>query len=179
MLRSILLVLVLVIAAFLIAAATRPDHFSVTRSTIIQAPPATVFALVNDFHQWEDWSPWAKVDPNAKNSFEGPASGVGAVFKWSGNNDVGEGGMTITESKPAELIKLDLVFKRPMEGTNLTVFTFKPEGTGTNVSWTMSGDNNFVSKMIGLIINCDKMVGGMFEKGLASMKTLAEAKPKA
>lgn len=179
MLRSILLVLVLVIAAFLIAAATRPDHFSVTRSTIIQAPPATVFALVNDFHQWEDWSPWAKVDPNAKNSFEGPASGVGAVFKWSGNNDVGEGGMTITESKPAELIKLDLVFKRPMEGTNLTVFTFKPEGAGTNVSWTMSGDNNFISKMIGLIINCDKMVGGMFEKGLASMKTLAEAKPKA
>ncbi len=179
MFRKILLILVLALVAFMVTAATRPDHFSITRSTLIQAPPATVFALVNDFHKWEDWSPWAKIDPNAKNSFDGPAEGVGAGFGWSGNNDVGEGHMKITESKPAEIIKLDLVFKRPMEGTNLTVFTFKPEGTGTNVSWTMSGENNFIAKMIGLVMNCDKMVGGMFETGLASMKARAEAAPKA
>ncbi|MDB6138113.1 MAG: polyketide cyclase [Verrucomicrobiaceae bacterium] len=179
MIRKILLVFVFAIVAFLIIAAMRPDHFSVTRSITVQAPPATVFALVNDFHKWEGWSPWAKIDPNAKNAFEGAASGTGAGFTWSGNNDVGEGRMTITESKPDDLIKLDLVFKQPMEGTNLTVFTFKPEGAGTTVSWTMSGENNFISKMISLVFNCDKMVGGMFEKGLASMKSLAEAAPKA
>ena len=179
MFRKILIVLVLAIGVFLAVAATKPDHFSITRSTTIQAPPATVFALVNDFHKWEDWSPWAKLDPNSKVSFDGPAEGVGAGFGWSGNNDVGEGHMKITESKPAEQIKLDLVFKRPMEGTNLTVFTFKPEGAGTNVAWTMSGENNFFAKMISVVINCDKMVGEMFEKGLASMKAKAEAAPKA
>ncbi len=179
MIRKILIVLVLALGIFLAVAATKPDTFSITRSATIQAPPTTVFALVNDFHKWEEWSPWAKLDPNAKNSFEGPAEGVGAVFGWSGNGDVGEGHMRITESKPAELIKLDLVFKRPMEGTSYTVFTFKPEGAGTVVSWTMSGKNNFLSKMVSVVMNCDKMMGEWFEKGLASMKAKAEATPKA
>ncbi|MDB6118939.1 MAG: polyketide cyclase [Verrucomicrobiaceae bacterium] len=179
MFRKILIVLALAIAVFLVIASRQPDHFSTTRSATIQAPPATVFPLVNDFHKWEDWSPWAKLDPNAKNSFDGPTEGVGAGFGWSGNGDVGEGHMKITESKPAELIKIDLVFKRPMEGTNITVFTFKPEGTGTVVSWTMSGENNFLSKMVSVVMNCDKMMGDWFEKGLASMKAKAEATPKA
>ncbi len=175
MLKIILLSLVVLLAVFLIFVATRPSHFSITRSATFPAPPDKVFPLVNDFHLWNDWSPWAKMDPNCKNSFSGATAGVGAGFAWDGNNDVGTGSMLITESRPNELIKLDLDFIKPMQGKNLTVFTFKPNGTGTDVTWTMSGENGFMGKLFGVIINCDKMVGDQFEKGLESMKALAEA----
>ena len=133
---------------------------------------------MNDFHKWSDWSPWAKLDPAAKNTFEGPASGVGATFRLAGNGDVGEGAMTITESRPAELIRIKLEFLKPFAATNTTEFTFKPAGDQTEVTWTMSGTNNFVGKAMSLIMNCDKMVGGMFEKGFANMKAVVSATPK-
>jgi hypothetical protein len=97
-------------------------------------PTACGIAQVNDFHNWEAWSPWAKLDPAAKNSFEGPSAGIGAIFKWSGNNEVGEGSMTITESRPSDLIKIKLDFTKPFEATNATEFTFKPEGNQTMVT---------------------------------------------
>jgi hypothetical protein len=126
-----------------------------------------------------DWSPWAKLDPNAKNSFEGPESGEGAIFRWAGNDEVGEGSMTITESKPSELVRLKLAFVKPMEDTSDTEFTFKPDGERTMVTWTMSGTyKDFMSKAICMCMNMDKMVGGKFEEGLASMKAIVE-KPSA
>jgi uncharacterized protein YndB with AHSA1/START domain len=176
MLIKIILVLTILIAGFLIFVATRPAHFSITRSAVFPSSPDKVFPLVNDFHQWGEWSPWAKMDPNSKVTIGGPPSGVGATHAWSGNNEVGEGSMLITESRPNELIKLDLNFIKPMQAKNLTVFTFKPSGTGTEVTWTMSGENGFMGKLFGVIINCDKMVGGQFETGLANMKAVAEAK---
>jgi hypothetical protein len=178
MIKKILLVLGLVIIAFLIFAATRPDDFSVTRSTTIAAPPATVFAQVNDFHKWVAWSPWEKMDPELKRIYEGPAAGTGAIYKWSGNSKVGEGKMTITESRPSDLVKLKLEFIKPFAATNDTEFTFKPEGDKTVVTWTMSGKNNFMFKAMQVFMSMDKMVGKDFEAGLAAMKAVAEAPPK-
>jgi hypothetical protein len=172
----IVLAIVAVIVLFLIVAALQPADFRYVRTTTIDAPPSAVFAEVNDFHRWDDWSPWAKLDPNSKTEFSGPSTGEGAGFRWSGNNEVGEGSMKIVESRPHERIAIELQFLRPMKATNESVFTFGPQGSRTLVTWSMTGENSLMGKAFGLIVNCDKMLGTQFEKGLASMKTLVEAK---
>lgn len=172
------LAIVLALVVFVAYVAALPSDFKITRSTVIDNPPSEVFTHVNDFHGWEDWSPWAKLDPTAKNTFSGSESGEGAKFKWSGNDKVGEGQMTILESKPNEKIHIKLDFVRPMENTCDVTFAFDPvEATKTKVTWSMSGKNNFVGKAFCLFMNMDKMVGGDFEKGLASMKKACEAGP--
>jgi hypothetical protein len=100
---------------------------------------------------------------------------VGALFKWAGNNQVGEGTMTITESRPSELIRIKLEFLKPFAATNASEFTFTPQGNQTVVTWSMSGKNNLIGKAMSLVMNCDKMVGGQFERGLASMKSVVES----
>lgn len=179
MLKNVLIALSVVIIVFLIVVATRPAEFRVTRSATIAAPPETVFPHVNELKKWEAWSPWAKLDPNANSTFSGPPAGVGAIMAWAGNNQVGEGRMTITESRPNEAVRFKLEFFKPMAGVCTAHFTFKPEGKQTIVTWTMEGANNFIAKAVSLFMNCDKMVGGQFEQGLASMKMVAEtaAKP--
>ena len=177
MLKKILIafiVLVAIVAVLAGVVAMQPAEYRVERSATIAAPPADVFTQVNDFHNWEAWSPWAKLDPAAKYTFEGPSAGTGAVFKWSGNSEVGEGTMTVTESRPNELIRIKLDFVRPFEDTGTAEFTFKPEGNQTVVTWSMSGKKNFIMKAIGLFVSCDKMMGGEFEKGLANLKSIAE-----
>jgi uncharacterized protein YndB with AHSA1/START domain len=174
MLKKILIVLAVIVVAAVVVVALQPAEFRVTRSATIAAPPEAVFAQVNDLHKWEVWSPWAKLDPAAKNSYEGPAAGVGAAFAWSGNDQVGEGRMTITESRPNELIRFRLDFMKPFKSTNGSEFTFKPEGNQTVVTWTMFGKNTFVSKAMHLCVDCDKMLGGYFEKGLAQIKSVTE-----
>ncbi len=169
----ILLALALIAILFVIFVLGQPSEFSVTRSLKMAAPPEKVFPHVNDLHQWEAWSPWAKLDPNATPTFSGAATGVGAAMAWSGNNKVGQGKMTITESQPSQLIRFRLEFLKPMVATNLATFTFQPEGGGTLVTWAMAGRNNFMGKIFGLLVNCDKMVGGQFEKGLASLREVA------
>ncbi len=134
---------------------------------------------MNDFHNWEAWSPWAKLDPNVKNIFEGPTAGTGAIFNWSGNNKVGEGRMEITESHPNELIRIRLEFQKPFQATNITEFTFRPEGEQTRVTWDMSGRKNLFLRSFGLFLNMDKLVGRDFDKGLANLKTVVEPKKSA
>ncbi len=175
MIPDILTAAAVILVVFVIFIALQPSQFRVARTGLISAPPAVVFAQVNDLHMWEGWSPWAKLDPAAKTGYAGPAAGVGAVFRWAGNSKVGEGSMTIIESRPAELIRFKLEFVKPFKGTNTAEFTFKPEGNQTTVTWSMSGKNSFTSKAMGFIVNCDKMVGGQFEKGLADLKSLVEA----
>jgi hypothetical protein len=177
MIKKILLALVALVAVFVLVVAFQPADFSVERSAKMAAPPEKVFAQVNDFHSWEAWSPWAKLDPNAKNSFEGPTAGQGAIFKWAGNAQVGEGMMTITDSKPDEVVKIKLEFIKPFAGTNLTQFAFKPTDDRTTVTWTMTGHNDFMGKAFCLVMNGKKMIGDDFEKGLASMKAVVEAAP--
>jgi len=175
MIIDILMALAAIVLVLIVVVATQPAEFRITRKAAVNAPPAAVFAQVNDFHQWEAWSPWAKMDPAAKNTFEGAAAGAGAVFKWAGNNKVGEGCMTLMESRTSELIRIKLEFLKPFKATNTAEFTFKSEGGQTLVSWSMSGKNNFLCKAVGLFMNCDKMIGGQFEKGLEAMKAVAEA----
>lgn len=142
------------------------------------ASPATVFTQVNDYHNWEAWSPWAKLDPNAKTTFEGPPTGTGATFTWDGNDKVGSGRQTILESKPDALIKIRLEFEKPMKDVCTAQFDFKPQDDKTLVTWSMYGKTNFVGKIFCLFMNMDKMVGGDFEKGLTSLKAIVEAPPK-
>lgn len=168
--------LVVVVLALIVA--MQPSEFRIERSAVIAAPAPAVFAQVDDFHNWEAWSPWAKLDPAAKNWFEGAPSGKGAAFSWAGNNKVGEGRMTITESRPNELIRIKLEFLKPFDATNTAEFTFRPEGERTAVTWSMYGHNNFISRAVFLFVNMDKALGGEFEKGLASMKSAAEASAK-
>ncbi|WP_035608954.1 SRPBCC family protein [Haloferula sp. BvORR071] len=177
MFRKILIGLAVVVAILIVVISMQPADFKIERSTTINAPAATVFAQVNDFHKWEVWSPWAKLDPNMKTTYEGPAAGPGAKYSWVGDSKVGEGRMTIVDSRAPELVKIKLEFLKPMAATNDTEFSFRPEGNRTKVTWTMSGKNGFMSKAFGLFMNMDKMVGGDFEKGLAQMKFAAEAAP--
>lgn len=174
MLKYILIGLAAIIVLFIVVAAMQPADFRITRSARMAAPPAAVFEQINDLHKWNAWSPWAKLDPHAKNTFEGPPTGVGASFAWAGNNEVGEGEMTITESKPAELVHMRLEFIKPFAATNLTKFTLVPEGGHTRVMWSMTGTNGFMGKCLSLVLNCEKMIGGQFEQGFANLKAIVE-----
>jgi len=162
------------VALLFIIIALRPAEFTYVRSAKIAAPPEKVFPHVNDLHQWQAWSPWAKLDPNSKSTFTGPGTGVGAAMAWAGNNKVGEGKMTIIESRPGELIRIRLEFLKPMQATHTAEFTFKAEGSLTVLKWAMSGRNNFMGKAFGLFVNCDKMIGGQFEQGLASLNAVTK-----
>ena len=175
MLKKILIGLVVVIGVFCVIVATRPSDFRVERLAVVAAPAPVVFAQVNDLHNWDAWSPWAKLDPAAKQTFDGPRAGTGAAFAWAGNNQVGEGRMTITESRPNELVQIRLDFVKPLAGTNAAEFTFTPQGNQTAVRWTMTGRQNFITKTVCIFMSMDKMVGGQFEQGLAQMKSVAEA----
>lgn len=174
MLKKILIGFVVVILLFVGVVAMQPNEFEVTREATMNAKPEVVFAQVNNFHNWDGWSPWAKLDPDMVAKYEGPESGVGAIHSWSGNDKVGEGKMTITESKPGELVRIQLEFIKPWEATSDTRFSFAPAGEGTKVTWTMKGQNNFISKAFCMFMDMDKMVGADFEKGLASMKAIVE-----
>jgi hypothetical protein len=175
MLIRILLAAGALLAVFIIIVALQPGEFRVARSATVDAPPPAVFAQVNDLHSWEAWSPWAKIDPNAKTTYGGPPAGLGARFAWSGNNKVGAGRMEIIESRPNELVRLRLDFERPMKGTNIADFTFQPDGYQTRVTWSMSGQKNFLAKAFGLFVNCDKMVGDQFDQGLAQLNSTVRA----
>ena len=178
MLTKILIAVALIVIAFVIIVATRPADYSVTRSLAIAAPPDALFPHVNELKKWEPWNPWGKIDPAMKLTYEGPPSGLGAAYAWVGNRDVGEGRMTITASRPNEFIQFKLEFFKPMTGVSTTEFTFKPDGNRTEVTWSMSGKNNFIAKAASLFMNMDQMIGGQFEKGLADLKSIAEAAEK-
>jgi hypothetical protein len=178
MLKKIVIGLAALIVVFVLVVAFQPASYRVTRTATLPAPAAEVFAQVNDFQKWEAWSPWAKLDPAVKNSFQGPQAGPGAIFSWAGNDKVGEGRMTLTESRPGEFIRIKLEFIKPFASVCDTEFTFKPLGPGTSVTWTMSGKNNFLGKAMCLFMDMDKMVGGDFERGLGNLKSVVESKPK-
>ena len=178
-LAYILGAIALVVILFLILVALQPADFRVVRSGTISAPPADVFPQVNDFHKWEAWSPWAKIDPTMKQTYEGQPAGTGAIYSWNGNSQVGEGRMTITESRPTDLVRIKLEFIKPFAAVNDVEFTFKPEGNQTHVTWSMAGRKNFMLKAFGLFMSMDKMVGGMYEQGLRQMKAVVEGAGKA
>ncbi|MBL0938339.1 MAG: SRPBCC family protein [Gemmatimonadaceae bacterium] len=174
MIKKILLGLCLVVLAVLVYATFQPDSFALERRTTINASPDSVFAHINDFHRWDEWSPWAKLDPNMKVTHGGPPAGSGAVYGWTGNSDVGEGRMTITESVPPSKVVIALDFIAPMEANNITTFTLTPNGAGTDVVWRMEGPMNYLSKLMCVFISMERLIGPDFEKGLAQLKTAVE-----
>ena len=172
---KILLVLIALVMVLAAVVASRPSQFRVERTTVIAAPPSAVFAQVNDFHRWAAWNPWGKLDAGMKQTYEGAPAGVGAASTWAGNRQVGEGRLTITESRPDELIRIRLDFMKPLPGTSTAEFTFRPQGAQTVVTWSMTGTNNFMAKAIHLVMNMDRMIGGQFDRGLADMKSAVES----
>ncbi|HKA08759.1 MAG TPA: SRPBCC family protein [Gemmataceae bacterium] len=166
--------LVVLIAAVLIIAATKPDTFRIERSASIKAPPERIFALINDFHNWGAWSPWEKLDPNLKRTFSGEPSGTGAIYEWEGNKKVGQGRMEIKESSPSRKITIQLDFIKPFQANNTAEFTFEPSGDSTNVNWAMLGGQPFMFKVMKVFMNMDKLVGKDFETGLANLKAQTE-----
>ena len=175
---KVLVALIVLIAVTTGIIALQPSEFRVERSITIAAPPAVVFAQVNDFHKWETWSPWVKLDPTAKYHFEGAPAGTGAIFTWAGNSTVGEGHMRIIESRPDDLIKIKLDFTKPFTASDTVTFTFIPVGDQTAVTWSINGRKNFIGKAFSFVMNCNKMIGNHYEKGLANLKSVSEAAAK-
>lgn len=179
MIKKILLGLLLAVVAgaavLFLVVSSRPDTFSISRSAVMPAPPARVFPQVNDLRKWDAWSPWAKLDPDSKVTFSGPETGEGSSMTWNGNQEVGEGTMTIVASQPAESVRLRLDFVRPFEGTSQVDFVLAPADGGTRVTWTMSGSNTFVGKAISLVMDCETLMGPQFEQGLDNMKKAVAA----
>lgn len=174
MIKTIAIVLALLIAAVLIFAAMKPNTFRIERNVNIKAAPEKIFALINDFHQWEAWSPWEKIDPALKRTYSGASSGVGAVYEWSGNKDIGQGRMEIVESVAPKKIVLNLDFITPFEAHNKVDFTLVTQGDTTTVTQAMYGPSPFMSKLMTIFFSMEKMVGEKYEEGLATLKSLAE-----
>jgi uncharacterized protein YndB with AHSA1/START domain len=174
MFKTIAIVIVVALAALLIYAATRPDTFSIQRSTQIKAPPEKIYALISDFPSWPTWSPWEKLDPDMKRTLTGAATGKGSIYEWSGSGKVGAGRMEITDVQAPGKVVIKLDFIKPFEGHNVTEFTLAPQGDTTEVNWVMTGPSPYISKLMGVFFNMDQMIGKDFEAGLANMKATAE-----
>ena len=172
--KIVIIVVVLAVVGVLVAAAMRPGEFAVQRSVGIQAPPEKIFPMIDDFRQWPAWSPWEKLDPTMKRTLSGAPSGVGAVYAWDGSGKVGAGRMEIKDAVVPSKIGIQLDFIKPFEGHNITEFTLVPSGQSTEVTWRMHGPTPFVSKLMGLFVNMDTMIGKDFEAGLANLKAVAE-----
>ena len=174
MIKTIAIVLVVLVAAILGYAAIQPDSFRVERATTIKATPETIYAYIEDFHRWDAWSPWEKLDPAMKKTFSGAGAGKGAVYAWQGDDKVGEGRMEIVESTPSSKVVIKLDFIKPFEGHDITEFTLDSKDDGTSLSWVMSGSVPYFAKVMGIFTSMDSMIGKDFEKGLANLKAAAE-----
>jgi len=177
MAKKILLVVAVAVLGLVGFIATRPAEFRIQRSVVINAPLEVIQAQLVDFHKWETWSPWEKMDPNQKRTYSGPASGVGAEYAWSGNDEVGQGKMIIKNVQPNQ-VTIELAFLAPMEATNMVVLDLAPQGEATSLTWSMTGQNGFGGKAFSLVMNMDEMVGKDFEKGLATLKSVSEDEAK-
>jgi hypothetical protein len=174
MFKKILLLLLALIGAFVIYVALQPDEYRVERTVTIVAPAGEVFGNVNNLRKWKAWSPWAKVDPDAKVAFEGLEAGEGATMTWDGDDNVGAGKMAIVESEPDKAVELAVTFTRPFEGGTNSDFSFTPKGDETDVTWTMHGTHNFMEKAFTVIFDGVGMMGNDIDKGLSQLKSVSE-----
>jgi hypothetical protein len=174
MFKKILIAIAAVLVVVLALAASKPESFRVERSISIHAKPDKIFPYVNDLHQWSAWSPWEKLDPDMKRSFSGAQKGKGAVYEWDGNAKIGAGRMEVLESQPGVRILIQLDFLKPFKAHNMAEFTLKPDGQETQLSWAMSGPNNYFAKLMQVFFSMDSMIGKEFEAGLSTLKADAE-----
>jgi hypothetical protein len=168
--------LAILLLGCVVVVALQPGQFRVARSAAIEAPAPTLFSLLSDFHAWDAWSPWSKLDPAMKRTFSGAERGKGAVYEWSGNDQVGKGRMEIIDVRENAQVTIDLRFITPFEAQNITTFTIaERRAGGVEVTWAMTGTNGFVAKAFGMFIDVDEVLGKDFERGLANLKKLAES----
>jgi uncharacterized protein YndB with AHSA1/START domain len=173
MFKIIAIILVVAVGAVLGLAATRPDHFRIERAATIQAPPERIYPLISDLKLFNTWNPFLRKDPEAKLSYSGPTAGVGAAYAWESDKS-GKGRMEITDSRPAQKVTLKLDFTKPLEAHNAVEFALQAQADGTRVTWAMTGPSPFLSKLMGLFFDIDRMVGSDFADGLANLKAIAE-----
>jgi uncharacterized protein YndB with AHSA1/START domain len=150
------------------------DTFSVERSLTIDSPPARIYDQIANFHNWASWSPWEDADPQLHRTYSGAESGTGAVYAWSGNRKAGQGRMEITEATEPERVQIDLVFEKPWKARNDTLFTIAAQGSGSRVTWSMTGRNTLMTKVMGIFKSMDKFLGPDFDRGLARLKSTTE-----
>ncbi len=150
------------------------DTYTVTRSTTIDASPARVYEEIADFHNWTHWSPWEDLDPDLKRTYSGSESGKGAAYSWTGNRKAGQGRMEMTEATPHSTVRVDLVFEKPFKASSESVFTIAPDGTGSRVTWALTGEKTLMTKVMGVFKSMDSLIGPDFEKGLARLKATTE-----
>jgi uncharacterized protein YndB with AHSA1/START domain len=176
MLKLLSIALAVGVAAVLIYAAFKPNSFALSRSALIAAPADRVFALIDDLQGFNRWNPFAKQDPGLKMEYESVTAGKGAAYTWVGKK-AGVGRMEITDSVPSQRVTMRLDFSKPMAAHNTVNFTLEPQGANTSVTWAMTGPANYAHNLMTTFFSMDKMVGGQFEAGLASLKALAEKAP--
>jgi uncharacterized protein YndB with AHSA1/START domain len=173
--KTIGIVVIVLILGVLGFAATRPDELTVQRSISIKAEPAKIYPLLVDFSQWPAWSPWEKLDPTMKRALSGSVNGKGAVYTWDGSSKVGAGRMEIKEATASSRVVIQLDFLKPFEAHNIADLTLAPRAdSSTEVTWQMRGPAPFVSKLMGVFVDMDKMIGKDFETGLANLKAAVE-----
>ena len=171
---TVLIVIAVIVIGVLVAASMRPNSFAVQRSAQMRAAPDAIYPLIADFREWPRWSPWEKLDPNMKRTLSGAPSGTGAIYAWEGSGKVGAGRMEIRDVAPPSKVVIQLDFIKPFEGHNVAEFALVPKGEATDVQWTMRGPAPFMTKLMGLFMNMDKMIGRDFERGLVNMKAAVE-----
>ncbi len=165
-----------IFAALLIAViATRPPEVHIERSAVINAPADMIFPYTADLRKFDEWSPWAELDPDVEKKLIGPATGVGSAYEWSGNEAVGTGKMTVKQYDPPKKVVMELEFMEPFQSTSDTTMMLVPVADGTKVTWSMDGSNDsFMEKAVGLFMDLDELIGGDYEKGLSKLKAVAE-----
>lgn len=176
---TIIVIVVLAVAAALGIAAARPSRFRIERSATIHTSPERIFPFINDLHRWQAWSPYEKKDPAMERSYEGPQAGEGAAYGWSGNKNIGSGRMQITQSIPSSRVEIRLEFLTPFKATHTAEFVLTPLDDSTRVMWAMQGRHNLVGRLMGLLFNMDKFVGKDFEEGLAQLRLVSEGRAQA
>ncbi len=176
MLKTVGIILLAMLGALLLMAWRQPDAFAIERSVVVSAPPEAIYPRIADLHQWNTWSPYEKLDPHMKKVFNGTPGAAGASYYWSGNMKAGEGTITVRELMPPSKLTMQLDMLKPIEGHNVVEFNLEPADGGTRVTWAMRGANTMLSKIVGLFMNMDTMIGKDFEDGLSSLKTQVETK---
>lgn len=178
MVKTILLAIfglvALAVVVVLLIASRQPDVFRVERSAVIAAPAERIYPLINDLRAMNSWSPFIKKDPNIQGTYRGPAAGPSAAYDFKGNREVGSGTVQIVGGTAPSSVRAKLDMTAPMEAHNDIVFSLVPESGGTRVTWAMEGPCPFLGKVMGVIFNMDRMVGGAFEEGLADLKSKVE-----
>lgn len=167
-------IVLVAVAAVFGYAAMQPDTFRIARSTTIKAPPEKIYPLMSDFRRGMEWSPYEKKDPDMKRRFSGAPNGKGSIYEFEGNGEVGAGRLEITDVTPPNKVVLRLDMIKPFEGSNVIEYAIAPKGSATEVTWSMHGHQPLLARAICLFLDMDKMVGADFERGLASLKSIAE-----